>query len=120
VRIGPLRERVSVMRNAAPVKVNGVLVPGSDDPEIVRARVSAEVRTATGVRLERVFAASVQANASHVVKVRAGRTWQVRHSDTLVWHDERGGSDRTLQILGVADPDARGREVLIAAMEKTA
>jgi head-tail adaptor len=92
-------------------------MPG--DPAIVQSKIAAEVRTATGQRLERLFASSVQAQATHVVRIYAPRSWRLEHTDRLIWHDDVLG-DRTLHIAGLVDPDGRHRELVIAALEQRA
>lgn len=123
MRAGRLRHRISVYRDSAPVKVNGVLVTG--EPEIVRGSIPAEVLTAVEGRVQRLFAierlqaSSVQALPTHVVTMRAPRSWQLRHTDRVVWHDGNRG-DRLLQVLGIVDPDGLDRERVFAAMEQSA
>lgn len=123
MRAGRLRHRITVYRDTAPVKVNGVLVTG--EPEVVRGSLPAEVLTAIEGRVQRLFAierlhaSSTQALPTHVVTIRAPRGWALRHTDRVVWHDGHNG-DRLLQVLGVVDPDGRDRERVFAAMEKVA
>ncbi len=105
------------------MKVNGVLVAG--DPEVVRGSIAAEVLTAVEGRVQRLFAierlqaSSVQALPTHVVTIRAPRSWTLRHTDRVVWHDVSHG-DRMLQVLGIVDPDGMDRERVFAAMEQAA
>jgi head-tail adaptor len=121
VRAGRLRHRISVYRDAAPVKVNGVLVTG--DPKVVIGSIPAEIMPATqGNQLlfvERLQASSTQALPTHIVTIRAPRSWQLRHTDRVVWHDGQRG-DRLLQVLGAQDPDGRDRDLVFAAMEQVA
>lgn len=117
MRTGRLRHRITVYRDSAPVKVNGVLVTG--EPEIVRGSLPAEVLTSTEQRVRQLFASSTQALPTHVVTIRAPRNWSLLHTDRVVWHDGDHG-DRLLQVLGVVDPDGRDRERVVAAMEKVA
>lgn len=121
MRAGRLRHRITVYRDSAPVKVNGVLVSG--EPEVVRGSVPAEVLTATEGNalfgIERLQASSTQALPTHIVTMRAPRSWALRHTDRVVWHDGLRG-DRLLQVLGVVDPDGRDRDRAFAAMEQIA
>lgn len=112
-----MRHRITVYRDAAPVKVNGVLVQG--DPEVVRGSLPAEVLTAVENRIRQLFASSTQALPTHVVTIRAPRSWSLLHTDRVVWHDGQHG-DRLLQVLGIVDPDGRDRDRVFAAMEKVA
>ena len=104
-------------RDAAPVKVNGVLVTG--EPEVVRGSLPAEVMTAVEGRVLRLFASSTQALPTHIVTMRASNNWSLLHTDRVIWHDGPNG-DRLLQVLGIADPDGRNRDRVVAAMEKVA
>jgi hypothetical protein len=123
VRAGRLRHRITVYRDSAPVKVNGVLVSG--EPEVLRGSIPAEVLTAAEGRIQQLFsierlqASSTQALPTHVVTMRAPRSWDMRHTDHVVWHDGAHG-DRLLQVLGIVDPDGRDRDRVFAAMEQVA
>jgi hypothetical protein len=113
VRAGPLRHRVSIHRMPEVTNNGGVPVPG--EPEIVARRISAEVLAATAQNIERVFAAQVQATATHLVRLRH-RT--VRLTDEIVWHDVEDGEplDRVLRVTG-KQPDAGKTEVVVAVQE---
>lgn len=116
MRAGGMRERVSILRPTRQ-NVGGVPVPGERAP--IQHRIAAEIVTASEARLERVFASQVQAVASHIVRLRHGLSWRVLTEDEIVWHDGLEG-DRTLQVLGVADPDGRRQELVIAVTERRA
>lgn len=109
-----MRDRISIERPGEPQNDGGTEVPG--EPFWVQTRVAAEVATATTSRLT-LFANQVQAQASHIVKVRHGLTWRVELRDEIVWHDPIEG-DRRLRILGTVNPDGRRIELLIAAEER--
>lgn len=108
MRAGPLRDRVSVVRVTV-VNNGGVPV---EVPSVIYDRVPAEVMAATVAQVERVFAAQVQANASHVVRMR--ELPGLIQTDRLTWHDKYG--DRVLHIQGFGE-SARKRERLIAVVE---
>jgi head-tail adaptor len=116
MQAGRMRERLTVTRKVV-TNDGGTPVPAA--PAVIQPRVAAEIRTASEARLERVFASQVQAVATHVVRIRAGLSWTVKHDDVLVWHDGLTG-DRSLNVVGVADPDGRRTELVIAVTERRA
>lgn len=116
---GRLRDRVTVRRRAV-VNDGGTPVRGdaTTTANVIQSRIPAEIRQASGARLERLFASQVQGVATHEVHIRQGRSWAVRLGDELVWHDAVG--DRVLNVVGVADPDGRRVEWVLAVTERTA
>jgi hypothetical protein len=115
MRAGLLRHRVTLRRMPEPTNNGGVPVPG--EPEIVAARISAEVMPATAQNIEQVFAGQVQASTTHLVRMRH-RT--VRLTDEIVWHDTEDGAalNRVLRVTG-RQADAKHIELVVAAQEVT-
>lgn len=80
----------------------------------VLTRMAAAVETAAG-RIERVFGAQLQGEATHTVRCHMP-TDDIALTSRVIWHSRHG--DRTLAIVGKAvTQDARDRSVVLACQE---
>lgn len=115
MRTGILRDRVTIRRMPPPTNSGGVPVPGL--PEVLYARIPAEVVTSQSPQLERVFASQVLASATHAIRIR-GRALLL--TDEVVWHDfaDHLPVDRVLRITGRAASQNRA-ELWLAVQEQT-
>ncbi len=113
--IGSLTERVSVQTRS--------LTNNGGQPveawTTALSRVAASVETVggnrTALRVERVLAAQLQAETSHLVTLPAP-AGDVALSSRVLWHSRHG--DRTLAIVGKAlQQDARARLLTLACQE---
>ena len=99
MRAGELRHRVTLQN---PTDVQDGEGGFTQTWSTFASRIPAQVLPATVRNLERVVASSVQAHASHLVKIRYRP--HVSTKTRVIWHDL--GSDCTLSATGVSDTHA--------------